>query len=285
MNLQKAIRQLELKLGTVIDLEVLHPAFAEMPELQLAPDQYHHHGDFCRWAKKQPGGINACAANKARSRKVALRGRPFWGFCPKGVWDYAQPVLFDGELAAVIYLGYLLPPGHEFAPGWNGRRPGELSRERRREIGSYADFLATYVRLELECYRESVTGRGKKSDDSYYLDQCRHFIERSYHQNPALSDLAEILHVNVNYLGGVIRRVAGKGFRELLADRRLQEAEHLLEHFHGKYSIGEIGRKCGFPDSNYFCTVFRKRTGLSPREFIRRHEADESESERNGDDG
>ena len=138
MNLQKAIRQLELKLGTVIDLEVLHPAFAEMPELQLAPDQYHHHGDFCRWAKKQPGGINACAANKARSRKVALRGRPFWGFCPKGVWDYAQPVLFDGELAAVIYLGYLLPPGHEFAPGWNGRRPGELSRERRREIGSYA---------------------------------------------------------------------------------------------------------------------------------------------------
>ena len=73
--------------------------------------------------------------------------------------------------------------------------------------------------------------------------------------------------------------------RAMLADRRLQEAEHLLEHFHGKYSIGEIGRKCGFPDSNYFCTVFRKRTGFSPREFIRRHEADESESERNGDDG
>ena len=74
MNLQKAIRQLELKLGTVIDLEVLHPAFAEMPELQLAPDQYHHHGDFCRWAKKQPGGINACAANKARSRKAGGTG-------------------------------------------------------------------------------------------------------------------------------------------------------------------------------------------------------------------
>ena len=272
MNLQNAIRRLEIKLGAVIDLEVLHPAFAEMPELQLAPDQYHHHGDFCRWAKKQPGGIAICSENKVRSRRVAARGRPFWGFCPKGVWDYAQPVLFEGKLAAIIYVGYLLPPGVEFAPGWSGRRPGELSRARRSEIGVYAEFLAKYVLLELECYRESVTGRGKKRDDGYYLEQCRHFIERSYHLNPALADLAEILHVNGNYLGGVIRQASGKSFRELLTERRMQEAENLLRYYPRKFSIGEIGHKCGFSDSNYFCTVFKTRTGLSPREFIRQCE-------------
>jgi len=274
MNLQNAIRHLEIKLGAVIDLEVLHPAFAEMPELQLAPDQYHHHGDFCRWAKKQPGGIAICAENKVRSRKVAARGRPFWGFCPKGVWDYAQPVLFEGELAAIVYIGYLLPPGADFSPDWNGRRPGELSRTRRGEIGYYAEFLATYVRLELECYRESVTGHGKKRGDDYYLEQCRHFIERSYNQNPALADLAEILHVNGNYLGGVIRRVSGKSFRELLAERRMKEAEHLLRFDSGRYSIGEIGHRCGFADSNYFCTVFKNHTGLAPREYIRRCETE-----------
>ncbi len=279
MDLQNAIRHLELKLGTVIDLEVLHPAFAEMPELQLAPDQYHHHGDFCRWAKKQPGGLSVCSANKAHSRKIALRGRPFWGFCPKGVWDYAHPVIFEGNLAAIIYLGYLLPPGQEFASGWNGRRPGELSRERRSEIARYAAFLGEYVILELESYRESRGGCGKKRGDEFYMEQCRHFIERSYHQNPALSDLAEILHVNVNYLGGVIRRAGGKGFRELLSERRMQEAELLLRHYHRKYSIGEIGRRCGFSDSNYFCTVFKSRTGMSPREFIHRCAAETQESQ------
>ncbi len=87
--------------------------------------------------------------------------------------------------------------------------------------------------------------------------------ELTCHQNPALSDLAEILHVNVNCLGGVIRRAGGKWFRELLSERRMQKAEFLLRHYLRKYSIGEIGRRCGFSDSNYFCTVFKNRVGLS----------------------
>ncbi len=280
MNLQTAIRRLESKLGTVVNLEVLHPAFAEIEELQLAPDQYHHHGDYCRWTKKQPNGISACSANKARSRKIAARGKAFWGFCPKGIWDYAQPVLLENELVAIVYIGYLLPPGTELPSGWSGRQPGVLSRERRREIGTCADFLARFVSLELEQYAESSSRHGKKREETFYMEQCRHFIGRLYHLNPALADLAEMLHVNVNYLGGVIRKTSGKSFRELLTERRIQESEHLLRFFNHKYNISEIGYKCGFLDSNYFCTVFKKWVGLSPREYIRQCEPGKVEEER-----
>ena len=57
----------------------------------------------------------------------------------------------------------------------------------------------------------------------------------------------------------------------------MQEAENLLRYYPHKYSIGEIGHKCGFSDSNYFCTVFKTRTGLSPREFIRNCESSSGE--------
>ena len=37
-----------------------------------------------------------------------------------------------------------------------------------------------------------------------------------------------------------------------------------------RHTVAGVGRRCGFSDSNYFSTVFRKHTGCSPREFLRR---------------
>lgn len=99
MKLSDAMRRLELELGAVVNLEVLHPGFVEYPELALASDQYYHHGEFCRWAKLRPGGLKVCSENKARSKLLAACGRSFCGCCPNGIWDCAAPVLLDGYLA------------------------------------------------------------------------------------------------------------------------------------------------------------------------------------------
>lgn len=106
MNLGSAMRCFERELDAAVNCEVLHPAFMESKALALAPDQYLHDTAFCRASKLAAGGI--CFANKARSKQIAALGRPFSGCCPNGVWDYAQPVIFEGRPAAVFYLGLLL---------------------------------------------------------------------------------------------------------------------------------------------------------------------------------
>lgn len=257
MLLREAMRLLETKLGAVIDCEALHPAFAESDALQLSPDQYHHHGSYCRRRKFTPGGMAGCAANKERSKEVAAYGREFHGCCPFGVWDCAAPVLLDGRLAAILYVGY-------------GREPGSPGKEARRAAAAAARWLRELVRLELEQWKmQQFLHPRKKRDETYYLEQARRFIDRRYPFDPSLSDLAEMLHVNENYLGGVIRHAAGCSFREMLLATRLREAELLLIAYRSM-PVGEVANRCGFRDGNYFSTVFSRKFGCSPRDYRRR---------------
>ena len=104
MNLNAALRLLEQQHNAVFSIHILHPAFLECEALRLAPDQYLHHGEFCRTTKMH-GGQMVCVRNKDRSLAVARLGHPFHGTCPFGVWDYAFPVKPGAELIAVIYAG------------------------------------------------------------------------------------------------------------------------------------------------------------------------------------
>ncbi|MBO5959088.1 MAG: helix-turn-helix transcriptional regulator, partial [Lentisphaeria bacterium] len=86
----------------------------------------------------------------------------------------------------------------------------------------------------------------------------------------SLKDLADKLHCHTGYLGERIRAQFGKTFRQLLAERRVEESKVFLK-LHREYTVGKIASLCGFDDSNYFSSVFRKITGISPAAYRKQH--------------
>ncbi|AIL36677.1 hypothetical protein SFK304_3193 [Shigella flexneri K-304] len=42
----------------------------------------------------------------------------------------------------------------------------------------------------------------------------------------------------------------------------------ILQKYH--LSIHEVAQRCGFPDSDYFCRVFRRQFSLTPGEYSAR---------------
>lgn len=56
---------------------------------------------------------------------------------------------------------------------------------------------------------------------------------------------------------------------EFLTNCRIEAARRLLTH-HPHHSVTEVAFACGFSSSQYFSTVFRMKTGLTPREFRHR---------------
>jgi AraC family L-rhamnose operon regulatory protein RhaS len=64
-------------------------------------------------------------------------------------------------------------------------------------------------------------------------------------------------------------QIANAAPMEYLLNCRVEAARRLLRLESGQ-SISDIGFACGFQSSQYFTTVFHRRTGLSPRDF-RRH--------------
>jgi len=268
MELSELLQYHESKTGASVSIEVKHPVFHRCPRLKLSPGQYLHHSDFCRFSKLQGANIS-CSANKKRSLEVASHGRGFSGCCPHGIWEFAYPVMIENTLGAVIYFGNfrsekpLKPPGNI---RWTGTLPPKITNEKRTLIRKSALFIAEFIAAETGLFIATGGMSGKHHGEDFYIENCHRLIDCHYCRNIALRDLSEMLKVNSNYLGALLKKHTSKTFRELLTERRIKEAQIYLK-FHRNFSITKVALLCGFSDSNYFSVVFRRKCGITPGEY------------------
>ena len=90
-------------------------------------------------------------------------------------------------------------------------------------------------------------------------------IQRRFAEPLSLDDIAAAGSVGRSRCCALFRRYVGRTPNEYLADRRLEEAKRLLDGTNG--SVAEIARACGFASSSYFISVFRRRTGVTPKTY------------------
>ena len=67
------------------------------------------------------------------------------------------------------------------------------------------------------------------------------------------------------YVSGRFHRATGKLLSQFLKQKRLEKAARLLKT--GNMRITQVARLCGFDSENYFRQQFRRRFGMSPRQF------------------
>ena len=67
------------------------------------------------------------------------------------------------------------------------------------------------------------------------------------------------------YISGRFHRVTGRLLSHFLKEKRLEKAAKLLKA--GNLRVSQIARRCGFDSENYFRQQFRRRYGMSPRQF------------------
>lgn len=83
-------------------------------------------------------------------------------------------------------------------------------------------------------------------------------------------DLHAFLHTlpfSTEYLTKLFKRETGMTPFQYLKNRRLENAANILAVMYGKGNISETARLCGFSDPLYFSRLFRKKYGVSPRDF------------------
>lgn len=81
----------------------------------------------------------------------------------------------------------------------------------------------------------------------------------------SLRALAFAQSINPSYLSALFKKETGTTLTDHVNQKRMERAIHLLRSTH--LQIQSIAQHCGISDVNYFSKLFRRRTGLSPREF------------------
>lgn len=94
------------------------------------------------------------------------------------------------------------------------------------------------------------------------------YLEKHYHQEIALEQLAEYLHFNPNYTSSLFKKIFGKTFISYLTDMRMEKAKSLLKR--EELRIYEVARMVGYEDERYFQKTFKKITGVTPKEYRKR---------------
>ena len=124
-------------------------------------------------------------------------------------------------------------------------------------------LLAHFIRCEKENYVH------KASISNPSIDRLVQCINMNYHMPITLSFAAELLHMSPAYLSVLFQENTGFGFKEYIINVRIKNACSKL--INTKNSIQDIAYSCGFNDSNYFSTMFKKVIGLSPLQYRKKY--------------
>lgn len=130
------------------------------------------------------------------------------------------------------------------------------------------DFLVKPV-IESELIRV-LTDYGESHPEyligSEVVQKVMEIVKKRFSEALRLSDLAQELHINANYLSRLFSEEAGIPFSDYLLHYRVDMAKQLLiKQKH--WSMQRIAEECGFNSQHYFSTTFKKLTNTPPLKY------------------
>lgn len=114
----------------------------------------------------------------------------------------------------------------------------------------------------LNCMDKMESG-GRKFDNEIAVTVLSYIDE--HYKNGSLSELAEQMGYDVYWLSREIRKRTGKTYKELLQEKRMQQAVYLLTN--SAIPVTDIIESVGYDNTSYFYRKFRERCGVSPKEY------------------
>lgn len=110
--------------------------------------------------------------------------------------------------------------------------------------------------------------RERSGNQDLSTAQALDYIRAHFTEQLSLSQISERVYLSESYLSRRIKKAVGMTFVEYVTKLRMEKA---LEYLSAPNPvIGEIAAQLGYSDYRYFSGCFKRYTGYSPSEFIRR---------------
>lgn len=225
-----------------------------------------HATAVCDAAKSLPGGRDSCI----RCRNIVLAKcvryqKSFGGLCAKGVYEYCRPVIKNGVVVAVVFVGNILMDNVHQRLRLRQHVKSSLLKTMEQDFTEaecvrVANLMETYILFLLDQYGDS----GEKSFHSL-IENVKIYIEENLLQEISMEHLATFFGYNEKYLGRLFKAKTGQSISEYCNIRRVSIAKKLLRT--SRQRIADIAGQCGFNNVTYFNRIFKKVTGQSPQEY------------------
>lgn len=112
---------------------------------------------------------------------------------------------------------------------------------------------------------DTLNKEAKRRFKSDIVQNCINLIQTEYREPLSLEYLAAECGISPSYLSRVFRQSLQVSPVQYLIQYRIEKACSLL--LRNNLRVADVAHQVGFLDHNYFARVFKKITGLSPKEY------------------
>ncbi|EGU43449.1 transcriptional regulator [Vibrio ichthyoenteri ATCC 700023] len=120
--------------------------------------------------------------------------------------------------------------------------------------------LLQYSKVMLEAPIEQTQSRVQ----DLYQGICI-YIQDNFHRPISRDSIAERFSISANHLSRLFRQQGHMTLADYITWVRVDRAKFMLKKYN--FKLSEVSLRCGFKDVNYFCRVFKNRTGRTPTEY------------------
>lgn len=117
----------------------------------------------------------------------------------------------------------------------------------------------------IEYFTKTVAAVKKEKIYSIVVIQCIEYIDFHLHEKITLDSLAKHLDRNPCYISTLFKKEIGKTLSAYILEQKINVAKQLLNNIN--YSYSDISNILAFSSQSYFIYMFKKETGLTPKEY------------------
>lgn len=128
-------------------------------------------------------------------------------------------------------------------------------------------FLISLFRLLMPLWKNNDNTEKPSLAFSPAVIQIMNWIDTNYDKEYSHGELAKTVHISPSHMCYLFQKETGKTITEFLTVRRLKQACLLLKTT--TMAIQEVGMRSGWANFTYFCQVFKKNIGMTPKQYRR----------------
>ncbi len=229
-----------------------------------------HTNPFCTYVKTDDNAWHKCIECQKKVFKH-FEIENFFGMCHAGVEEY---VFFVNEKTFISVSGYAIN-SHEAIRRIN-RLNNDFYLEKEQLLSVYNELKHTTeninelkIKIKPLCHMlrllQIYIGNNKTTNGNALFDNILSYIQRNFMQQITINDIAHTCMCSQSTVAHLFKKQTGKTVIEFLTELRINQSKKLLKTT--DMSISDIALMCGFSNINYFPTIFKKKTGLTPSEY------------------
>ncbi len=229
--------------------------------------------EFCAAVRQNPILHKKCIeCDKVALKKCSNKKEAYFYHCHLGLIELAIPIFFNNYIIGHMLLGQIT----------NSKDTSEILKKTKTLTSDICDNKSTIIKkinsikYFSDEYLFSLAEIAQTAVDFIWLNNIisvknnslvysiETYIKSNLNNELSINGLCEIFNISISTLYKISKENFNCSITDYIAKLRTQKAIELLNKGEKVY---EVANAIGFEDTNYFIRFFKKRTGITPKQY------------------